>query len=326
MKKKIEEAWKETHICVYKKYSIKYGSQGKFYAIKRGGIPLFHNDKESYVKRSIDNFIDIEERKVRDAKVKKYETKIEAKKVKELKKSMENITSHRATFDMKELKSLIFSANGYTSEARLTFKNKELTFTELDPANVALIFFKLKFKGKANTEACINLNDLTTSIKTISKKGMFTKCKEITISFRAKRNEEDKVMVLSNGFGEMTLPCIELYEKQTKVPKLKFNTKVKIKKNELRKYLNMCNLVAESVIMKVVKNKLYISANGDLSEYNSKAITTASGRNCRSKYSYEYLRKNFVPGNELVVKFGTDYPLQIEDENGNIFILAPRVE
>jgi len=297
---------KTIKITKYKGYTIMYRNS-KFFA-KHKNIERLFNDKEEDVVKDIEKEIHSKE----------AEENI-AKEQKEMKKQQEKLSKTAIEFDSNEFKQSINTLDKYVREAKLYFLNNTLTIKEMDPANVAMLYHKIHYKGTLTKTTSININTIHSFLK---KSAMF-KSEKIRASFTIDTAKREYI-VLSDGFGEVIIPTIDLDKKEEKVPELKFNTKIHITKTELNKVITLAGAVADSVKFEVKNKKFYIKA-GDTLRLN-KEVCNAEGNDAIAKYSIEYLKKGCVPGKELIIQFNKDYPIKIEDEKGNIFILAPRIE
>lgn len=237
----------------------------------------------------------------------------------------------------KYLKDSVSIISDLVNEARFLVKKNAVELVAMDPANVAMVIYKLlsssfvEYKVENETEIAINLTSLKQVLKRAKPSDM--------ISLEL---EENKLKVLLKGVTTRTffLPIIELEESSQKVPELKFPVTIQMQSAMLVDAIEDVDIVAESVSFSAERSKLVISAEGDLSKAKieiaeddqTKILSDAAGV-VKSKYSIEYLKK-MIQGakiaDDVTVQFSKDYPLKLEFKAMNkvqlAFILAPRVE
>jgi proliferating cell nuclear antigen len=219
------------------------------------------------------------------------------------------------------------------SEVRIKLNEFGMNITAIDPANVALVEFRLPKSAFSQFEAGqdvlgINLDDLKKILKRANSKS--------SIIFEKKENQleiriEDRVR---RTFG---LNLIEVegeeIDFEEKVSRMMFSAKVEINSADFIASIEDCGVVADACSFITENGKFIIEAremNSARSEFSDEA--NISGENCKSRYSLEYLAK-FAKGSKLTDKtdlqFANDHPLGIHLKIDAIelsFILAPRVE
>jgi len=237
----------------------------------------------------------------------------------------------------KYLKDSISIISDLVNEARFKITNDAIELIAMDPANVAMVLFKLlsssfvDYSVKEDTEIAINLS----SFKQVLNRSKPTDM--ITLEL-----EENKLKILFKGVTTRTfyLPIIDVEEKEQRVPDLKFGVTITSSTSMITEAIEDADIVAESVTFGAEKNKFTLSAEGDLSkakieisEDEETKILVEGESQIKSKYSIEYLKK-MVKGSkiapETTIRFSKDYPLKLEFNTLNkvslAFILAPRVE
>jgi len=234
------------------------------------------------------------------------------------------------------LKESISIISDLVNEARFKVNQDAMELVAMDPANVAMVVFKLlsscftEYDVKEETQIAINLGNLKQILRRAGSNDMLSM--ELT--------EDNKLSVKLRGNTTRTfnLPIIELEEKEQKVPDLKFPINITMPSNVLTGVIEDADIVAESVTLDVEKGKFNIHASGDLSQAK---IEISEGDNVKieaeeavkAKYSIEYLKK-MIGGSKLSenveIRFNKDYPLRLDfkavDKLLLSFILAPRVE
>ena len=235
------------------------------------------------------------------------------------------------------LKDSISIISELVNEASFKITANSIELIAMDPANVAMVLFKLlssafvEYQVNKDVDLAINLNNLKQILRRA--KSSDTLVLEM---------EEDKLKITLQGSSTRTffLPIIDMEEREQRVPELSFPVTVKTKTDILTDAIEDVAVVAESVSFIVEPKKMSIMAEGDLSKVK---IEVPSGDNTiivsdtqdkvRSKYSIEYLKKMMTASkltNNVTIQFNKDYPLKLEykavDKIFLSFILAPRVE
>ncbi len=219
------------------------------------------------------------------------------------------------------------------TEVRLKVNDFGMSITAMDPANVAMVGFKLPKSAfsefKAGQEILgINLDDLKKILKrcnggalTIEKKENYI---EFTLQEKIKRN-------FTLGLIEIDSEDIDFSEK---VSRMEFSSKVEINSRDLIDSVEDCAVVADSCSFIVSEGKFIIKAKGMNSARSefSEDEAKIEAEDCIAKYSLEYLQK-FVKASKLSehtnLSFANDHPLRLDvnaEGMGISFILAPRVE
>jgi proliferating cell nuclear antigen len=235
------------------------------------------------------------------------------------------------------LKESIAVISELVNEARFKITPDAMELVAMDPANVAMVVFKLlssafvEYDVKQATELSINLDNLKMIMRRIMPKDM------VTLELA-----DAKLKVILKGDVRRTfdIPILELEEKEQKVPELKFPITIAMSAAVLEQAIEDADLVAESVTLNADANSFNIAAEGDLSKAliefkkddNLKISFVGKGP-VKARYSIEYLKK-IIKGSKLsdstIIQFNNDYPLKVEykvvDKLLLSFILAPRVE
>ena len=236
------------------------------------------------------------------------------------------------------LKESISIISDLVNEARFKINQNAIELVAMDPANVAMVVFKLlsscftEYDVKKDTEIAINLSNLKQVLRRASPKDMLT--------LELDSDNRLKIELKSNTTRTFNLPIIELEEKEQKVPDLKFPITVRTSSSILNEAIADADVVGESVSFIAEPNKFTLLAEGDLNqakieikEDETTKVSTTTDEKIKAKYSIEYLKK-MINGSklsdEVIIQFNKDYPLKLEyksvDKVMLSFILAPRVE
>lgn len=216
------------------------------------------------------------------------------------------------------------------TEVRIKINEFGMNITAIDPANVAMMRFKLPRSAFSQFETGnevlgINLDNLKRILKRcgagtpliLEKKENFL---NIEIQGRIKRN--------------FSLSLIEIEGQEKEMPILDFSALVEISSANLIPSIEDCAVVSDACSFIVKDKKFIIEARGlnsARSEFSEDEARIES-EECKSKYSLEYLQK-FAKGMKLcdktILYFANDHPLKIDIKTGYMelnFLLAPRVE
>ena len=235
----------------------------------------------------------------------------------------------------KYLKDSISIISELVNETRIKVSNDGIELIAMDPANVAMVVFKLfpsaftEYSVEKPVDVAVNLANLKQILRRANPTDMLT--------MELKENKL-QIQMKSASTRTFDLPIIDIEEKEQKVPELKFPISVQTSSMVLSEAVGDADTVAEAVSFLVEPGLFALNAEGDM---NTAAIeikadeTTkieAAGKT-RSKYSVEYLKKMIEASklaDSVTIQFNKDYPLKLTyatvDKVVLTFILAPRVD
>lgn len=216
------------------------------------------------------------------------------------------------------------------TEVRVKVNEFGMSIVAMDPANVAMVGFKLPKSGFSQFESGdevlgVNLDNLKSVLRRCGAGSSLIMEKkenllEITIQDRIKRN--------------FVLSLIDIESEDKEMPNLEFSSKVELASVDLIDSIEDCAVVADACAFVIEEGKFVIEAKGlnsARSEFSGDEAKI-SAENCKSRYSLEYLQK-FMKAAKLcdksVLNFANDHPLKIDFKTEHMeldFILAPRVE
>ena len=237
----------------------------------------------------------------------------------------------------KYLKDSISIISDLVSEARFRITKNGIELIAIDPANVAMIIFRLlasnfvEYSVEKEIDIGLNLNNLKQVLRRANQNDM--------LSLEISQDNKLKLTLKGKTARVFSLPIMGTEEKEQRIPDLKFPITIKTKSNNLTSAIEDADIVAEAVTFIGDSSKFSIKAEGDLSKAevdvsdSETEIKTEENRVLRAKYSIEYLKK-MVQGekisDEVIIQFNSDYPLRLDykvkDKIQFMFILAPRVE
>jgi len=236
----------------------------------------------------------------------------------------------------KYLKESISIISELVNEGRFKITPSSVELVAMDPANVAMVIFKLlsscfsEYNVEKEIEIGINLNNL---------KQILRRAKINDILTLELADGRLKIELKSNTVRTFYLPIIDLEEKEQRIPELNFSADVRTSAEILNEAIEDASIVGESVTFVAEPKKFSVRAEGELSKATidvkqdaETQINIKEGK-IKSKYSIEYLKKMIAGGklaDKVSILFNNDYPLKLEykavDKMMLSFILAPRVE
>lgn len=235
----------------------------------------------------------------------------------------------------KYLKDSVMIISELVNEARFKITKDAIELVAMDPANVAMVIFKLlssafvEYQVEKDLNIAINLGNL----KLIMRRAKPTD----TLTLQQEQNKL-KVVLKGGSTRTFSLSIIDLEEKEQRIPELKFGCTISTQSAMLADAIEDADIVGESVAFHCDNGLFIIEAAGELSNARiemkeDKETKIRCIEASKAKYSIEYLKK-MMNGAKLAdtveVHFSSDYPLKLDykavDKMLLSFILAPRVE
>ncbi|MEM4268041.1 MAG: proliferating cell nuclear antigen (pcna) [Candidatus Woesearchaeota archaeon] len=238
----------------------------------------------------------------------------------------------------RHLKDSISIISDLVTEGRFKITKNSMELVAMDPANVAMVIFKLlstafvEYDVKKDVEIALNLNNLKQVLRRIKPNDM--------VSLHVTDDNKLEITLKGSNIRTFSLPIIEYDEREQRIPELHFPVTILTDAGNLGDAIDDVDIVAESVSFVAEPQKFTVIAEGDLSrakiefrQDDETKITTEASERTRAKYSIEYLKKMVAAGklaSQVKIQFNNDYPLKLEykevDKLMLSFILAPRVE
>jgi proliferating cell nuclear antigen len=220
------------------------------------------------------------------------------------------------------------------TEVRININEFGLSITAMDPANVAMVGFKIPKSAFSQFEVGreilgVNLDSLKRVLRRTSVGSSLIierrdNLLELRIQDRIKR--------------KFSLSLIEIegedIDFEAKVGRMEFAAKVELASEDLVDSVEDCAVVSDSCSFIIHEGNFVIESKGLNSARSEFSGDEANiqGENCKSKYSLEYLSK-FIKGAKLcqktLINFADDHPLKMDFKSPGMdlsFVLAPRVE
>ena len=217
-------------------------------------------------------------------------------------------------------------------EVRIKVNKEGMSIIAIDPANVAMISFKLP--ASAFSELEID-NEEVLGVSLDSLKAVLRRIKSGSVLTITKQENELKLVINDKIKREFNLALIEIEGEEKEIPSLSFVSKIEISSVDFSEAVEDCSVVADSCSFISEPDKFIMHAKGSLNSFKSEFSSdevNIEAQEANSKYSLEYLQK-MIKATKLtdkaVINFSSDYPLKLEFNTPFIelsFILAPRVE
>jgi len=219
------------------------------------------------------------------------------------------------------------------TEVRIKVNDYGINIIAIDPANVAMVGFKLpksafsefEIKEAGGVILGVNLDNFKKILK---------RCSSSSALILEKKENLLNIQIQDRIKRNFSLALIEIDSEDKELPDLEFSSKVELNSIDLIDSIEDCAVVDDACSFIISDGKFIIEAKGlnsARSEFNGDEAKIEA-ENCKARYSLEYLQK-FMKGAKLaekiILQFATDHPLRIEIKNDGMelrFILAPRVE
>lgn len=215
-------------------------------------------------------------------------------------------------------------------EVRIKVNEFGMSIIAIDPANVAMVGFKLPRSSFSDFDA----GNEVLGIDVDSLKQILKRCSAGSSLILEKKENLLHLQIQDRIKRNFTLNLIEIESEDREMPSLEFSSRVELNSIDLIASIEDCSVVSDACSFAIEEGKFIIEAKGlnsARSEFSGDEARIMA-ENCKSRYSLEYLKK-FMKGAKLCEKtnlqFANDHPLKMVFKNENMelsFILAPRVE
>jgi len=216
------------------------------------------------------------------------------------------------------------------TEVRIKLLEDGMSIVAVDPANVAMVIFKMPKENFSQYEAGgevwgVNLSDLKGILKRASLSS--------SIVFEQEENQL-KISIFDKVKRIFHMALIDVESEDKNEPDLNFACKVEMNSLDFAQAIEDCNVVADSCSFIAGNGFFVVEGSGSLNSARAEfsgddAVFEGVGK---SKYSLEYLMKFIKSGKiseKVKINFSDDYPLRLDFAGNNMgigFVLAPRVE
>ena len=239
----------------------------------------------------------------------------------------------------KLLKDSIGIISELVNEASFKVNKDGLELIAMDPANVAMVIFKMLSSSFVEYDVpdeimiAVNLDNFNQVLRRVKPSDTLT----LELD-----DDKNKLRMKLRGESSRTfnLSLIDVDESEQKIPELKFGVRAGMPSSVFNEAIEDMDIVSESVAFIAEANKLTIESEGrlnaakvEVSTDEELSLSIGDESKVLSKYSIDYLKK-IVKGSKLTnnvkLNFGKEYPLRVDynivDKLMLSFILAPRVD
>ncbi|MBU0761180.1 MAG: proliferating cell nuclear antigen (pcna) [Nanoarchaeota archaeon] len=218
------------------------------------------------------------------------------------------------------------------TEVRIKINKEGMSLVAIDPANVAMIYFKIPntlfsdFEiDKEEEELGVNLSNL---------KAVLRRCKIGAALTLEKQDNLLKLSIRDRIKRDFSLALIDTDTEEKPLPEWEFNSVIKINSDTLTEVIEDCSVVSDACTFIAEPDKFVVEAhslNSARAEFSTDEAEIHSG-NSTARFSLEYLSK-FIKGakisNQSTLSFSDNHPMRLDFHTGDVvlsFVLAPRVE
>lgn len=215
-------------------------------------------------------------------------------------------------------------------EVRIKVNEFGMSLVALDPANVAMVEFKLPRSAfsqfEVGTEVLgINLDNLKRVLK---------RCGAGSSLILEKKENVLEIQIQDRIKRSFAISLIEIESEDKEMPELTYTAVIEIDSIDLTASIDDCAVVADACSFIVQDGKFILESKGLNSARSEFSGDEAKidAENAKSRYSLEYLKKVMKAAKlceKTIIKFSNDHPARIEFKTNNMelnFVLAPRVE
>lgn len=238
----------------------------------------------------------------------------------------------------KYLKDSISIISELVTEAKLEIKKDRLELIAMDPANVAMVIFKLlssafvEYNIDKETEIAINLENF----KKILRRSKPSDTLTLELDEKANRL---KIQLKGESRRTFSLALIDYERSGQKIPELEFKAKIKLPTTVFDEAIEDMDVIAESVAFVANPEMFLIKSESktnealtEITKDDETKIDLTEDKEREAKYSLEYLKKIAKAckiADYVEINFDDEYPLKADykilDKLELGFILAPRV-
>jgi proliferating cell nuclear antigen len=231
----------------------------------------------------------------------------------------------------KILSDIVSIISELVTEVRLKINQDGLSLTAVDPANVAMVYFKIpnslfsEFTVEKEEKIGVNLENL---------KSVLRRCKPGSSLSISTLESSLKLEISDRVKRDFSLALLDIDTEEKELPEWEFNSVIKMPAETFVEVIEDCQVVSDACTFMAAPSSFVVEASGINSakaEFNSDEIDIHSG-NSTARFSLEYLSK-FVKGSKISshaqLSFSDNHPMRLDFSTGNVmlsFVLAPRIE
>jgi proliferating cell nuclear antigen PCNA len=231
----------------------------------------------------------------------------------------------------KILSDIIGVISELVTEVRIKINKDAMYLTAVDPANVAMIYFKIpadlfaEFQIEKPEVLGVNLDNL---------RNVLRRCKPGASLLIERKENTLQLSIHDRVKRDFSLALIDVEGEEKELPEWEFNSVVKMNSEALAEVIEDCLVVSDACSLVAEPNKFIVEASGlhsSRAEFSSDEIEIHSA-NSTARFSLEYLAK-FIKGSKIsaqcTLSFSDNHPMRLDFPTGNVmlsFVLAPRIE
>jgi len=224
-------------------------------------------------------------------------------------------------------------------EGMFTISNNGMSLVSPDRSMISVVDFKLlssafdEFKVEQDTSVGLNMASFATVLKRIKSTD------KLIIEHGGKENKL-RLTAVGNGTRKFELPLLDVKSERPPIDQLTFAGKVEMDSVIMDDGISDAAVIGDSVIIEASNDLFKMYSTDEMSSVELQMKKSDQGLlklkadgAIKSQYSLEYLKKMIKASRiakQMVLEFGTDYPLrmsfQVIDKLSLSFILAPRVQ
>ncbi len=217
------------------------------------------------------------------------------------------------------------------TEVKIKVTNEGMSLTAVDPANVAMVHFKMP--NDLFSEYSLDKNEVL-GINLESLKAVLRRCKPGSSLIIQKQDNLLKLGIHDRIKRDFSLALIDIDVEEKEMPQWEFNSVVKLNSDSFVEVIEDCSIVSDACTFIAEPTKFIVEAyglNSARAEFSSDEVEIHSA-NSIARFSLEYMNK-FVKGakisNRAHLSFSNNHPMRLDFPTGNVmlsFVLAPRIE
>ncbi len=232
----------------------------------------------------------------------------------------------------KMLADIVSIVSELVTEVKMKVTKEGISVTAIDPANVAMIYFKMP----ADLFSQFDLqNDEILGLNLENFKAVLRRCRLGSSLTLSKQDNALQLTIQDRVKRDFTLSLIEIDTEEKELPVWEFKSVIKMDSESFVEVVEDCTVVSDACTFIAEPNKFTVEASGPLNsaraQFSSEEVEVHSDFST-ARFSLEYLNK-FVKGSKIsstvTINFSDNHPMRINFPTGNImlsFILAPRIE
>ncbi|MEK6928028.1 MAG: proliferating cell nuclear antigen (pcna) [Nanoarchaeota archaeon] len=217
------------------------------------------------------------------------------------------------------------------TEVKIKVTKDGLSLTAIDPANVAMVYFKMpaelfsEFNLEKDHVLGVNLENL---------KAVLRRCKAGSSLILEKHDNLLKIGILDRVKRDFTLALLDIESEDKEMPTWEFKSVIKMDSDAFTEVVEDCLIVSDACTFQASPDKFVIEATGlnsSRAEFSGDNVEIYSDIS-KARFSLEYLNK-FTKGAKIATRvtlsFSDNHPMRIDFPTGNVmlsFVLAPRIE